>query len=543
MFDTDDTIVAVSSAAGAAGRSIVRLSGPEAVHLAEGVFSEPLARLGGFRSVGGTVSVDGPYPIAVPARVYVFRGPRSYTRQDVVELHVPGEVGAAVVCSAVIDAGARQAGPGEFTARAFLSGRLDLASAEAVADVIDAQADAQLRSAVGVLDGALARLCRPAAETLTEALAVIEAAIDFADEGLELTGSAELAATIGKVADDLSGALSAAGRWRTGGGEVCVAIAGRPNAGKSSLLNALSGVERAIVSAMAGTTRDVLSAPARLPGGAQIMLLDAAGLEVFADRADPLTRAAHSAAREAIRSAEAILFVIDVTDDLAYRSLTLPSALRLRLEERLRPEGQAGDPNANERLFFEVVELNRRAPLLILANKTDLVADRRSIEGWHGQVKDLAVAGDDTAKLHSVPLDRATPARQSRIDRAPVADPDKCLVALRRRFDRDVLPISALTGAGLDDLRRVLAERLDLLAAPQPGGLLLHDRQRRSIAAAVEAAGRAAEMLNRADEVSDIAELAAVELRSSLAGLAEITGQVVTEDILSTIFARFCVGK
>lgn len=450
----------------------MRLSGPEAVALAEGVFSEPLGGLAGFVSLAGTVAVQAPCPIAAPGRAYLFRAPRSYTRQDVVELHVPGEVVASVVCAAVIAAGARQADPGEFTARAFLSGRLDLASAEAVADVVDAEADAQLRSAIGVLDGALSRLCRPAAETLTKVLAEIEAGIDFADEDLALATPPELAAAAGEVAENLTAVLSRSGRWvrPQGTGRPRAAIAGRPNVGKSSLLNALSGVDRAIVSAMAGTTRDVLSAPAVLPGGVQVTLLDAAGLEDLADSpGDPLACAVHSAAREATRSAEAVLFVIDAAAD-------------------------AGD--ADRRLLGEVVELNRRAPLLILANKIDL-------------------------------LDEA----------------DERVAALRRRFGRDVLAVSALTGEGLDDLRRVLAERLGSLSAPQPDGLLLHDRQRRGIAAAAEAAGRAAEILAAADEVADAAELVAVELRAALGSLGRLTGEVVTEDILSAIFSRFCVGK
>ena len=494
MFYTNDTIAAVSSAAGPAGRSIVRMSGPEAINLAESVFSEPMGELSGFRSLDGTVAVQAPWPITVPARAYLFRGPRSYTRQDIVELHLPGEVVASVVCSALIDAGARQADAGEFTARAFLSGRLDLSAAQAVADVIDAQADAQLRSALGVLDGALARLCKPAAETLTETLAVTEASIDFADENLALAAPDELASTTREVADDLDAALATSGRWSAAESEIRVAIAGRPNAGKSSLLNALGGVDRAIISALSGTTRDVLSAPATLGQNLEVMLLDAAGLEAFAENPDPLTLAAHRAAREAIQSADAVLFVIDATAD---------------------------DYDVDKHLLAEVVELNPRAPMMILANKIDLVTCNSSIEGWHGQAQrsgawpwDARLHGQSSAALQ---IDRAT--------------------------HKDVFPISALTGAGMDNLRGVLADRLDSSAAPKPGTLLLHSRQRRGISTAAAAARRSADMFQTADEITDIAELAAVELRSALAALAELTGQVADEDILSSIFSRFCVGK
>ena len=331
MFAAEDTIVALSSAAGPAGRSIVRLSGPEALALGGAVFTRSLENVPGFRALSGTVAVDSPYPLEAPARAYVFRAPRSYTRQDVLELHVPGEIVASVVLGRLLGAGARQAEPGEFTFRAFLSGRLDLTSAEAVADIVDAEADAQLRSALGVLDGALGRLCRPAVEALTEVLAVVEASIDFAEEDLPLPSPGELSERVRAAAEALASSLRSSGRWAPGPAQPRVALAGRPNAGKSSLLNALSGMDRAIVSALAGTTRDVLSAPLRLPGGREVLLLDAAGLDVSPD---PLARAAHAAVREAVASAEAVI--------LADRQR------RLRMESVARAVTETFPPPAGE---------------------------------------------------------------------------------------------------------------------------------------------------------------------------------------------------
>ena len=475
MFQTNDTIAAISSAAGEAGRSIVRLSGEQAIELGGRIFAPPLAELAGFRYADGVVTVRRPELVKVPARAYLFRAPRSYTRQDVLELHVPAEVVAAMAIQELLSAGARQAQPGEFTARAFLHGRLDLSAAEAVADVIDAQADAELRSAVGVLEGALGRLCGPAAQTFTQALALVEASIDFAEEQIELARPAELAEMIRASARQLEQALAHSGRWLGSGHQPQVAIAGRPNAGKSSLLNALSGVERAIVSAMAGTTRDVLSAPATLPGGLEVMLLDAAGLDASVD---PLSRATHQAARQAVASAEAVLFIFEAAADDNRQDLALLEEVRL---------------------------LNPRAPLLVVGSKIDLVE-----ASWIARPQ-LGLSQSGSRDL------------QSAIPR--------------------VLPVSAKTGQGLDSLREELAELLSKAAAPRAEGLLLHDRQRQGVSQAAQSAVQAATLLAASAAVSDVAELAAVDLRACLDSLGGVTGKVFSEDILASIFARFCIGK
>jgi tRNA modification GTPase len=459
----------------------VRLSGPRAIEFAQAGFSVDLAEFKGFTAVSGIVRIGSdradssrapytlpptPYALSSPARLYLFRAPRSYTRQDVVELHVPGEVVASLVLEQLLQAGARQAQAGEFTARAFFSGRLDLARAQAVADIIDAEADAQLRSAIGMLEGELTRLCRQHAETITQALALVEASIDFADEPIELDSPSALAGRIEQACHSLQRVLSESGAWISSSSQPHVAIAGSPNAGKSSLLNALSGFDRAIVSSVAGTTRDVLSAPARLPNGCEVVLLDAAGLEASDD---PLWQTAHQSARQAAASAEAVLFVVDAT-----ATGFAPQAL----------------------LLAEIRGLLGRTPVMAVATKVDLLTNRDSL----GQL--ARVLGDG-------PL----------------------------------LPVSAVTGEGLDALKGRLAEVLHAEALPHSGRLLLHGRQRRGLSLAVAAGGRAARILQRSRHLSDEAELAAVELRSCLYHLQEISGQVVSEDILSAIFSRFCIGK
>ena len=472
MFITDDTIVAISSPPGSGARAVVRASGPAAIALSERVFTPnggSLSDMPGFSASDGLLRMES-VGMELPARAYLFRRPRSFTRQDVVELHLPGP---APVANALIDEliriGAREAEPGEFTARAFFSGRIDLSAAEAVADVINAADEGQLRAAVASLEGSVWRFCSDAASRIADVLASVEASIDLADEQIALDDPRDLAQKLGELSGQMRDAAETARSTPETADQPVVVITGRPNVGKSSLLNALSGTDRAIVSVLAGTTRDVLSATMSLPDGGAILLLDAAG---FRAPVTPLERAVHHAARRAVARADVVIFVIDAS------------------AARTTPQGDL-------ELFADVRRTNPSAPVILLGNKIDLQGDPSAID----------------------------------------------LSELEGKARSPVMLTSGLTGQGLPVVGRKIAEILQ--ASPGPTGQVmgLHLREKRCLTAGARAADRAANILQSAAEVVDVAELAAIELREALNRLGRISGQIVDEDILGRIFSRFCVGK
>lgn len=307
----EDTIVAVGSPPGSAVRGIIRLSGDRAFEIAESVFT-PLDGAP-LRDVDGNLHVDGHARVSgtpLPASVCLFRRPRSYTGQDMVELHLLGApVVLAMVMEALLGAGARRAEPGEFTARAYLAGRLDIAQVHGVAAMISARSDRQLQAAERLLHGALSRTANAAREELADLLSLVEGALDFADEPIEFIAPQQLRERLAGVRDRLQRVADAGLRAERWGRLPRVVLRGPPNAGKSSLMNRLSGLDRAICAPIAGTTRDVLSAPLQLEAS-ECLLIDAAGESEPTTELDVRTQ---DAAQRAIADADLVLAVCDVS--------------------------------------------------------------------------------------------------------------------------------------------------------------------------------------------------------------------------------------
>ncbi|WP_297300961.1 tRNA uridine-5-carboxymethylaminomethyl(34) synthesis GTPase MnmE [uncultured Oscillibacter sp.] len=305
-----DTIAAIAAGGGAPSAiGVVRISGPDCFAACGRVFrsARPFGELEARRMVLGEF-LDREGRVLDRVLAVRFPGPRSYTGEDSAEFHCHGSpVVLREVLAALFAAGARQAGPGEFTKRAFLNGRLDLTQAEAVIDLIDAETAAAARNAAAQLDGGLRRALEPIQEALLDITSRFYAVVDYPDEDIQDAGPEEIAAALRQAGDALTALLSTCKRGKVLKRGVRTAIVGLPNAGKSSLLNALAGYERAIVTDIPGTTRDTVEESV-LCGGVLLRLIDTAGLRETEDQVEKL---GVERSRRAMEEAELILLVRD----------------------------------------------------------------------------------------------------------------------------------------------------------------------------------------------------------------------------------------
>lgn len=440
-----DTIYALASAAGRAGIAVIRLSGPQALAALRWLAGEPPpARRAALRTLRhphtGTELDRG--------LVLAFPGPQSFTGEDMVELHVHG--GRALVRS-VIDAlaacdGLRPAEPGEFTRRAFEHGKLDLTAAEGLADLVNAETEAQRRQALRQLRGELGEVYQGWHRALMGALARIEAYIDFPDEDLPPELSEQTRSVVAATAAAIAAHLQDGRRGQRLREGLSVAILGPPNVGKSSLLNALAGRPAAIVAAQAGTTRDVVEVELDL-GGYPVTVADTAGLRESVDEIE------REGVRRAKLTAEAADYKILMSDARNYPDID---------------RGLAAFADGDS---------------MFVVNKCDLV-----------------------------PSTSVTPL-----------------------LGRPTLGVSALTGAGLDQLLAALTEAVIERAGLTENPLLTRERHRRGLEECHDSLARAL----RAGSV----ELLAEDLRLAVRAIGRITGRVDVEDLLDAIFREFCIGK
>lgn len=319
-----DTICAVATPPGQGGIGVVRVSGPDTARLVTAVAGTPPdPRRASFRSFR-----DGADEVLDEGLVLWFPGPRSFTGEDVAEFQ--GHGGPVVMdrlLRRLTGLGARIARPGEFSERAFVNGRLDLSQAEAIADLIAAGSDAGARAALASLQGAFSREVYTLVDALVELRVYVESAIDFPDEEIDFLGDGEVAGRLQDVRQRLRAVQATAGQGRVLRDGMTVVIAGRPNAGKSSLLNALAGEDTAIVTSVAGTTRDLLREHVQIDG-MPLHVVDTAGLR---DSDEEVEREGIRRAWTAISAADRVLVVADdrqgPTDEDARILAQLPAEL------------------------------------------------------------------------------------------------------------------------------------------------------------------------------------------------------------------------
>ena len=574
----------------AGGVAIIRLSGPNAVAATRAVFrpaakAERDAQRRGDPMVSHTAlygDVRDPRDGKVIDEVLVLPmlAPRSYTTEDVVEIHAHGgSVCVQRVLALLLrngdetfersDAGrgsrgsrdddekekdaeepvpfpnVRLARPGEFTLRAFLNGRLDLTQAEAVHGLVSARTAAAADGALSALRGGLAGPVRRARREAVELLAELEARLDF-DDALEPLDETRVTTRVSRLRDAVRSVLETAERGRLRETGVSVAIVGRPNAGKSSLLNAWSRSDKAIVTDIAGTTRDVVEASV-VVAGVPVTLLDTAGIRSDT-RGDAVEAIGVERSLAAAKGADAVLMVVDARsgwvdeDREVWERLVHVNASKNESAFEDALEGKNEFENARARLYATRGGLERFANEPNATESNDANDDAFNLES---SVFSETVFGDDSSKRASFDSERRVPLllALNKID----AVPEKERARKKADVPRDVLDAaafvvetSATTRAGLDALETALAAFVGAGEIDAEGAQwAANQRQAEALRVAEAALARLAETVEDGLPV----DFWTIELREAAAALGEITGEDVAEDVLDVVFTKFCIGK
>ncbi len=320
-----DTIVALSTPYGESGIGVIRLSGSTSIEIAQKIFrgKKSLKNVPSHRVVFGYIINPKTEEKLDECLLLVMRAPHSYTGEDTVEFYVHGSpVLEELIIKLLIELGARLALPGEFTKRAFLNGKLDLSRAEAIIDIIQARSEAGLRSSFSQLQGVLSREIKPIMENLKELIAELEAGIDFPEE-VELSYES-ISEKVSKIIERLNNLLDGAYFTRLYRKGLYCPIVGRPNVGKSSLLNILLGEERAIVTPIPGTTRDTITESISIEG-IPLTLIDTAGIRETQDLVESI---GVNRTMSSIENADIVIWVVDVTEPLKEEDLEIEKITR-----------------------------------------------------------------------------------------------------------------------------------------------------------------------------------------------------------------------
>jgi tRNA modification GTPase len=463
-----DTIAAIATPLGKGGISVIRISGTNALSVAEKVFHGRMQLSTADSHTAHLGKVVGPEGGLIDEVVAtVFRGPNSYSGEDSVEISCHGGILVTKrILELILQNGARHADPGEFTKRAFLNGKLDLSQAEAVADIIHARSDVAHRASVHQLEGLLSNRIHQLRSKLIDSIGLLELELDFVEEGIEFVDKREFQQNVSGAIEEIERLLKTFSTGRIYKEGVRVVIAGPPNAGKSSLLNAMLESNRAIVTDIPGTTRDTIEESVSI-GGVEFRLIDTAGLR---DAEDVVEREGLRRTEEEARNSDIILLVLDAGSPLDIASAR-------SIDKFYIDEGKA------------------LKKWVLALNKCDL----------------------------------------------PTIPAAKLLKTLNLPQNIDCVAVSAKTGSGLEGLESTLTNIVFRNKEPmnETGATITSARHYDALRRAKDHLSLSAESLKQRQS----GEFVAVDMRSALDELGEITGEVTTEEILNGIFSKFCIGK
>ena len=576
----NDTIAAIATPPGEGGIAIVRISGARAGEFLRAAFRpahKGEMKHGQMRY--GTLTDPTGAPIDEVMAVF-FRAPRSYTREDVAEIHLHGgSMCARAAMERLLSLGARAAEPGEFTYRAFMNGRVDLSEAEAVMGLIGARSQAARRASIRQLRGGVSAPIGRMREELTGLLAKIEAATDFPDEIDEDVTAKDVREGASRIRNELSRAADGR-RARIVRDGASVVLCGRPNVGKSSLMNALLSADRAIVTDIPGTTRDVLTESFEI-GGVRYQLSDTAGIR---ETADAIEKIGVTRARDALRDADCVLLVLDSSAPLTPSDQSMLAARDERYitvlnKSDLAPAAHSANPTASGAAsappafpanapgtasallaFPANAPGTASAPHAFPANAPDTasvsapsVSSAKDTGTAVTSVSPVSSAKDTGTAVTSVSPESSAKDTGTAASSVPpvflakdtgTAAPSIPPVFLAKNtgtaassVPREPIRASAKTGEGIDEILRAI-ERV----CRQSGA----SEDQMTLPRHIECAHHAMQALDRAIrsiESNLPLDLCATDLREALAHLGDITGETMNEHVIDRVFSDFCVGK
>lgn len=440
-----ETIAAIATAPGEAGIAVVRISGKDALAVGDKIFSKSVSQIKSHTVHYGKVVQDR--EVIDDVLLLIMRAPRSFTGEDTVEIHCHGGLASKKVLECCIRAGAKPASPGEFSFKAFINGKIDLAQAEAIQSKIGARNEIAYSTAQDQLEGRLSQKISSLQSRLTDIAAIFEAWVDFPEEDLEFAPFEEVIKTLQNAMLEIKQLINTFDQGRVLHEGVAVSLIGSPNVGKSSLMNALLGKDRAIVSSVPGTTRDLVEDDLRI-NSLHLRLIDTAGIR---DTSEAIEEEGIRRSKKAIERSDIVLYILDVTSP--------------DIDFDLPPE-----------------------KTIAVWNKIDLAHER---------------------PLPQLPFTA-------------------------------VVEVSAQKGIGLDALQEAIDRHIMKNGAPRPGEVMITSLRHKN--ALVEAYSHCEKVVEGLKH-NQSAEFVSFDMRAALQALGTIIGKNITEEILTSVFSKFCIGK